>query len=84
MEKILLFYFLLMEIFLSLYSQTVTIKTMKSKELHRFILSNGWREVRQADSHIIYEKDGRRYPVPLHGSKEVPTGMERKSKGRWG
>lgn len=84
MEKILLFYFQLTEILLSLYSQTVTIKTMKSKELHRFILSNGWRVVRQSGSHIIYEKDGRRYPVPLHGSKEVPTGMELKIKREMG
>lgn len=57
---------------------------MKSNELHRLILSNGWRVVRQAGSHVIYEKDARRYPVPLHGSKEVPTGMERKIKREMG
>ena len=57
---------------------------MKSKELHRLILSNGWRVVRQTGSHVIYEKNARRYPVPLHGGKEVPTGMERKIKREMG
>lgn len=56
------------------------IIAMKSSELHRLILSCGWRVLRQSGSHVIYEKDGLRYPVPLHGSKEVPTGMERKIK----
>ena len=31
---------------------------MKSSELHRLILKNGWRSIRQAGSHVIYEKDG--------------------------
>lgn len=44
---------------------------MKSSEFHRFIQINGWREVRQAGSHIIYEKAGRQITVPYHGSKEM-------------
>ena len=50
---------------------------MKSSELNRLILRNGWRVLRQnGTSHIIYEKDGRIYPVPMHGSKEVGKGLE--------
>jgi predicted RNA binding protein YcfA (HicA-like mRNA interferase family) len=53
---------------------------MKSNELHRLILSNGWHIKRQSGSHVIYEKDGYVYPVPFHGSKEVPSGIEKKIK----
>ena len=51
---------------------------MKSSELQKLILSSGWRIVRQTGSHIIYEKNGVRYPVPFHGSKEVGKGIEKK------
>lgn len=57
---------------------------MKSSELHKLILSNGWRIVRQTGSHIVYEKNGVRYPVPFHGSKEVGTGIEKKIKREMG
>ena len=53
---------------------------MKYSELHRLILRNGWIAIRQKGSHIIYEKDGRRYPVPNHGSKEISRGLEIKIK----
>jgi predicted RNA binding protein YcfA (HicA-like mRNA interferase family) len=48
---------------------------MKSKELHRLIVRNGWIHVRTKGSHFIYEKNGKRYPVPYHGSKEVGEGL---------
>ena len=57
---------------------------MKSSELHKLILSNGWRIVRQTGSHIVYEKNGVRYPVPFHGSKEEGTGIEKKIKREMG
>ena len=57
---------------------------MKSSELQKLILSNGWRIVRQTGSHVIYEKDGIRYPVPFHGSKEVGHGIEKKIKREMG
>ena len=44
---------------------------MKSSELHRLILKNGWRSIRQTGSHVIYEKDGKTVSVPFHGSKEM-------------
>ncbi|MDR1556483.1 MAG: type II toxin-antitoxin system HicA family toxin [Tannerellaceae bacterium] len=45
---------------------------MKYNEFHRLIKRRGWESVRQTGSHVIYEKDGIRYPVPNHGSKEIP------------
>ena len=57
---------------------------MKSNELHRLIQNQGWRIKRQTGSHVIYEKDGKIYPVPSHGSKEVHTGIEKKIKREMG
>lgn len=57
---------------------------MKSSELQKLILANGWRIVRQNGSHVIYEKNRVRYPVPFHGSKEVGTGLEKKIKREMG
>ncbi len=57
---------------------------MKSSELQKLILSNDWRIVRQTGSHVIYEKNGIRYPVPFHGSKEVGRGIEKKIKREMG
>jgi mRNA interferase HicA len=51
---------------------------VKSSELNKLILKNGWKVVRQRGSHIIYEKDGVIYPVPFHGTKEVGKGLEKK------
>ena len=49
---------------------------MKSSELHRLILKNGWRSIRQTGSHLIYEKDGK--TVPFHGAKEMGSGIARR------
>lgn len=57
---------------------------MKSTELHRLILRDGWRKLRQAASHVIYEKEGKTYPVPYHGSKEVSKGIELKIRREMG
>lgn len=57
---------------------------MKSNELHRLILANGWTVLRQNGSHVIYYKNGRTYPVPDHGSKEVGKGLEIKVKKEMG
>lgn len=51
---------------------------MKSNELHRLIKQNGWVAIRQAGSHVIYEKDGVRFCVPNHGSKEMKKGLAMK------
>ena len=57
---------------------------MKSSELHRLILKNGWRHIRTTGSHYIYEKDGKTYPAPYHGAKEVGKGIENKIKKEMG
>lgn len=57
---------------------------MKYKELHKLIQNQGWKIRRQTGSHVIYEKDGRTYPVPYHGSKEVAKGLELKIKKEMG
>jgi mRNA interferase HicA len=51
---------------------------MKSSELHRLIRRNGWRHIRTEGSHYIYEKNGRKYPVPFHGTKEIGEGLRKK------
>jgi mRNA interferase HicA len=50
----------------------------KSRELHRRIKQSGWKHIRTDGSHYIYEKDGRTYPVPFHGSKEIGKGLEKR------
>lgn len=53
---------------------------MKSSEFHRFIRKNKkWKYVAAEGSHYIYEnKNGKRYPVPFHGSKEIPEALRKK------
>jgi len=57
---------------------------MKSSELNKLILRNGWEPIRQRGSHIIYEKDCIRYTATFHGSKEVGTGLAAKIKKEMG
>lgn len=57
---------------------------MKSSELNKLILANGWRIVRQRGSHVTYEKDGKRYQATFHGSKEVGKGLEKKIRKEMG
>jgi len=57
---------------------------MKSSELHRSIKKAGWIHIRTEGSHYIYEKDGKTYPVPFHGPKEVGTGLLSKIKKEMG
>jgi len=51
---------------------------MKSSEFHRQVKKNGWKHIGTEGSHYIYEKNGRRYPVPFHGAKELGKGLEKK------
>ena len=48
---------------------------MKSSELHKRVRKNGWKYVKAEGSHYIYEKNGKYYPVPYHGSKEMGKGL---------
>jgi len=51
---------------------------MKSSEFHQKVKRNGWLLLRTKGSHYIYEKDGKVYPVPYHGAKEIGKGLENK------
>lgn len=51
---------------------------MKSSEFHRKIRKNGWQFIKAEGSHYIYEKNGRYYPVPFHGAKEMGKGLVNK------
>lgn len=51
---------------------------MKYSEFHRKIRKSGWRYVKAEGSHYIYEKEGRYYPVPFHGAKEIGEGLRKK------
>jgi predicted RNA binding protein YcfA (HicA-like mRNA interferase family) len=58
---------------------------MKSSELHRLILKNGWVKYRQRGSHIVYMKNGKQSkPVPYHGSDEVGHKTEKEVKRELG
>ena len=57
---------------------------MKSSEFHRYLQKNGWVHIRTSGSHYINEKDGRTYPIPYHGSKEMGEAFVKKSWGIWG
>ncbi|MBO5718374.1 MAG: type II toxin-antitoxin system HicA family toxin [Bacteroidales bacterium] len=47
---------------------------MKSTELHRLVIEDGWELYRTSGSHHIYKKNGRTIVVPYHGSKEIRKG----------
>jgi mRNA interferase HicA len=53
---------------------------MKSSQFHKAIAkSKKWWYVNAEGSHYIYENEaGVRYPVPYHGSKEIPEPLRRK------
>jgi mRNA interferase HicA len=53
-------------------------KKVKSSELHRMVKKAGWQHIRTEGSHYIYSKDGKNYPVPYHGAKEVGKGLASK------
>lgn len=57
---------------------------MKSSDFHRLIKKNGWSFIKAEGSHYIYEKNGRRYPVPFHGAKELGKGLEKEMKKEMG
>ena len=57
---------------------------MKSSEFHKMILKNGWDLLRVKGSHYTYQKDGRNYTAPFHGSKEMGKGIEMKIRKEMG
>ncbi len=61
-----------------MFYQLKIIIAMKYSEFHRMIKKNGWKHLRTKGSHYIYEKDGRTYPVPFHGTKEISEPLRKK------
>lgn len=51
---------------------------MKYSEFLKLAKKNGWKLHRQGKgSHEIWIKDGKTIAIPNHGSKEIPTGLEK-------
>jgi predicted RNA binding protein YcfA (HicA-like mRNA interferase family) len=49
---------------------------MNGKELAKILRENNWIVDRIKGSHHIFIKEGKRaIPVPVHGSKDLPTGL---------
>ena len=63
---------------LNLFELNKKVALMKSSQLHKLIKKNGWRFVKAEGSHYMYEKNGKTYPVPFHGAKEMGKGLEMK------
>ncbi|MEO9217372.1 MAG: type II toxin-antitoxin system HicA family toxin [Bacteroidia bacterium] len=57
---------------------------MKSTEFHRLVKKNGWIFIKAEGSHYIYGKNGKTYPVPFHGAKELGKGLEKKMRKEMG
>jgi len=58
---------------------------MKYSEFLRLANKKGWRLLRQGKgSHEIWIKDNKKIPIPNHGAKEMPKGLERKLKKQMG
>lgn len=57
---------------------------MKSSEFHKLVRKNGWKYLKAEGSHYIYEKNGKIYPVPYHGAKELGKGLEMKMRREMG
>lgn len=55
------------------------MKNITGKKLCKILEDNGWELVRTAGAHHIYAKSGEeaRIVVPVHGNKEIKTGLLR-------
>lgn len=51
---------------------------VNGKQLMKLLERHGWRLDRISGSHHIMIKDGcRSIPIPIHGSSEIPKGLQR-------
>ncbi|MBQ5317355.1 MAG: type II toxin-antitoxin system HicA family toxin [Oscillospiraceae bacterium] len=48
---------------------------MSGKELLKKAQQNGWVVDRINGSHHIVKKDGKTETIPVHGDKDIPTGL---------
>ncbi len=56
-------------------SRAPSLIPQNSSELHSRVMKHGWQDVPAEGSHYIYEKNGKYYPVPYHGAKEMGKGL---------
>jgi predicted RNA binding protein YcfA (HicA-like mRNA interferase family) len=47
---------------------------MNGKELKKILEKNDWICVRITGSHHIMEKEGKSFPIPIHGAKDIKIG----------
>ena len=47
---------------------------MNAREVMERLKAEGWVLRRVAGSHHIFEKDGRKVPVPAHGARDLAAG----------
>ena len=57
---------------------------MTGKEMLKAYKEAGWTEIRVQGSHHVMEKDGQIEIIPVHGNKDLPTGLNNKLKKRIG
>ncbi len=53
------------------------MKNITGKKLCKILEEDGWRLIRIKGSHQVYTKEGEeaRIVVPVHGNKEIKTGL---------
>ena len=53
------------------------MKNITGKKLCKILEEDGWRLIRIKSSHHVYTKEGEeaRIVVPVHGNKEIKTGL---------
>lgn len=48
---------------------------MTGKELIKRMLNDGWYEERVQGSHHVMKKGNKTEVIPIHGNKDLPTGL---------
>ena len=51
---------------------------MNGKDVIRKLKEHGWEDIRVRGSHHLLRKDGVTVPVPVHGSRDIGTGLLKK------
>lgn len=48
---------------------------MNGKDLLRYMINNGWEDIRIEGSHHIMKKGDKMISVPVHGNKSIKKGL---------
>lgn len=57
---------------------------MTGKEMLKAYKKDGWTEIRIEGSHHVMQKGNEIEIIPVHGNKDLPTGLNNKLKKRIG